>query len=116
MPTSILNDVKLLVGVHSEYSEFDSQIIAAVNAELAVLHDLGVGPSRGIFITGAEETWDYITEDNVLLGFVKECIHLRVTLLFDSLQSNSMKDILTKQLDEMEWRACNYEVDSRGDE
>lgn len=44
---SILTSIKKMLGISKEYTHFDEDLIMHINAALAVLGQLGVGPSIG---------------------------------------------------------------------
>ena len=50
MNDSILNSVKLQLGILPEYTVFDQQLILAINTAFSILHQLGVGPKDGYAI------------------------------------------------------------------
>lgn len=103
MNESILNTVKKLIGLDTEYTQFDADIIIHINSALSVLRQIGVGPEEGFKIQSAAETWDQFMTDTSLYEEVKDYIFLRVKLLFDDLPTNTMTAI-KEQLAEFEWR------------
>ena len=53
MQESILDSVKLSLGIPIEYEHFDSQILLHLNSVLAILPQIGVGPKEGFYVLGA---------------------------------------------------------------
>lgn len=101
---SILTTIKNLMGIPESATEFDGAIIIYINREINVLRQLGVGPNEGYRVTSAEQTWaDYIGDDP-RLDPVKDAIHMRTKILFDSPQSAIVLECLKEQLKEAEWR------------
>lgn len=126
MSTSILTDVKKYLGLDSDYTCFDPDVIIGINSAFANLSDLGVGPEIPFRIEGGDETWDNFINANDwlwdkfnfrtskiidaetikvrLLGFVKEYIPLRTRLMFDPPTSGFVLEAIQKRIDELEWR------------
>ena len=57
MEESILNSVKLSLGVPVEYEHFDQQIMLHLNTVMAILPQLGVGPKEGFYVQDDQTTW-----------------------------------------------------------
>lgn len=101
---SILDSIKKLLGIASDYTNFDTDIIIYINSAFMVLNQLGVGPEEGFKITGKDETWnDYIAdEDN--LEAVKSYIHLKVKIAFDPPLNSTVMEAHKQLISEYEWR------------
>lgn len=111
---SILKTVKKAVGIDPEYkSAFDDVLIMCINASLANLTQLGVGPITGFSITGANEKWSDFLGDDLRLNLVQSFVCLQTTLLFDPPQNGSLLGAVKEQLKELEWR-INVTVDPGG--
>jgi hypothetical protein len=102
--TSILTNVKKLVGLSAEDTSFDPDIMIHINAILAVLTQLGIGPEDGFTIEDAEPTWRDFLADDKLLNMVKTYVYLRVRLLFDPPSTSFVIESLNKQIEELEVR------------
>ena len=88
MDTSILKDVKSVLGIPEEEEHFDLDIIMHINTSLFILYQAGVGPKEGFSIKDDKETWeDYLGEKN--LHAVKTYIYLNVRTLFDPPEGSS---------------------------
>lgn len=108
---SILTSIKKLLGIGEEYTSFDLDITMCINTALAVLTQLGVGPTTGFVITDANTTWnDYLGEDN-RLEMVKMYVYLRTRLMFDPPLSSAVTEVIKSQISEYEWR-INVQVES----
>ena len=107
MASSILNDVKKVLGLDAEYTEFDTDIMIHINSIFMVLNELGVGPSEIFQIDGKDAVWDgfMATKD---LAAVKSYIYLRTKLLFDPPSSSSVQAAMERQIDEFTWRLVNH--------
>ena len=100
---SILTSIKKLLGIMSDYTNFDDDIIIHINTAFAMLNQLGVGPEGGFMIVDANSKWeDYTTEKN--LNMVKTYIYLKVRLLFDPPTSTALIESINRTLSEIEWR------------
>lgn len=119
--TSILLEIKKLLGIDPDYKVFDTDVIVAINSEFMTLNQLGVGPNEGFLITGEKETWkDYfinqwewspfdlvkgvIYERTSNLEAVKSCLHLNARLLFDPPTSSFVLEAMKEMKREYEWR------------
>lgn len=101
---SILTSVKKLLGLESDYTQFDTDIIIAINSALMVLNQLGVGVVTDFKITDASETWsDYLGEDSNIEG-VKTYVYLKVRLIFDPPTSSFVVDSIERLINEYAWR------------
>lgn len=103
---SILTSIKKLLGITEDYTYFDADIIMHINSVLAVLNQLGVGPSKGFLIEDEDAEWKDILGDDARLSLVKSYVHLKVRLLFDPPLSSSVLDAMDRTIKELEWRIC----------
>jgi len=104
MSDSILISVKKVLGLDSEYTAFDQDVIMHTNSALAILSQLGIGSDKGYQITDETGTWQDITEGNLLLNTVKSYVYLRVRMLFDPPTTSFLAKAMEDQLRELEWR------------
>lgn len=100
---SILNSVKSYLGIQSEDTAFDSDILMAINAIMVVLNQLGVGPSSPFVVDSSTQTWEDLLGANPI-GGVREYVNMRVRMLFDPSTNNQIMDALKEQIAEFEWR------------
>ena len=112
---SILTSVKKHIGIEESYEHFDPDIIDAINTALSILTQLGVGDSRGFSISDKTSTWVEFMGDSPNLNMVKTYVYLKVRLIFDPPQSSVVRDAITKNLEELEFR-INVEADKWGKE
>lgn len=101
---SILDSIKKLLGLSSDYDQFDDDLILHINSVFLNLTQLGVGPENGFMITGDGETWDEFIEDDVRLQAVKSYMYLKVKLLFDPPLSSAVIESTNRMIAEFEWR------------
>lgn len=107
---SILTSIKKMLGISEEYTHFDEDLIMHINSALAVLGQLGVGPSEGFFITNKSAVWSDFVHDLSKLQFIKTYVYQKVKLLFDPPQSSAAIQALNESIKEFEWR-INVQVD-----
>ena len=111
MMHSILISIKKLLGIAEDYTHFDTDIIIHINSVFMVLTQLGVGPSEGFSIEGAEETWDDYNKYPTDLQAVKSYMYLKVKLLFDPPTSSAVMESTNRMISEYEWR-LNVDAES----
>ena len=75
-----------------------------------ILTQLGVGPSEGFSIKGAEETWNQFLPEEQQLELVKTYMHMKVKLIFDPPLGSAVIEVMNRQISEFEWR-LNVAVD-----
>lgn len=81
---SILTDIKQsLDGIPDEDKSFDMNILLHINAALARLNQLGIGPDDGFVVTDNTSTWDDFIEDTVMQGLTKQFVLCSVKIGFD---------------------------------
>lgn len=110
---SILNSVKKKCGLDPEImTEFDADIIDAINAGLNVLTQMGIGPDTGFVIHGSTEKWTDFFGDDVRLYACKTYVTDRCRLIFDSASmSGTVVQMIQDRIKEFEWR-MNIVVES----
>lgn len=101
---SILNSIKKLLGIHEEYTHFDSDLIIHINSVFMILNQIGIGPTNGYMITGPESKWSEFLGDDPRLESVKTYVHMRVKLLFDPPMSSAVVEAANRIISELEWR------------
>lgn len=106
MSESILDTIKIMLGLEKDYDVFDTEIVTYINSVLFTLSQLGVGPEEGFSITGSDEVWSNFIDDKSNLIAVQTYIKLKVQLLFDPPSNSFTVDAINKQIDELTWRLC----------
>lgn len=107
---SILTSIKKMLGITEEYTHFDADLIMHINSVFMILTQLGVGPSEGFSIKGAEETWNQFLPEEQQLELVKTYMHMKVKLIFDPPLGSAVIEVMNRQISEFEWR-LNVAVD-----
>lgn len=104
MEASILNTIKKLLGIPSEYTVFDSDVITHINSAFSTLTQLGIGPEEGFMIEDESAEWaDFLADDNQY-NAVKTYIALRVRQIFDPPSTSYLISAFNEQIKELEWR------------
>lgn len=101
---TILTEIKKVLGIAEEYTQFDADIILYINAAFSTLKQLGVGPDAGFSISDDTAEWDDFVEDVAIQSMVKAYISLKVKLMFDLPANSFTQEAIKKQIDEYVWR------------
>lgn len=110
MNDSILDTIKQLLGIQSDYTAFDTDIIVHINSAFMALNQLGVGPTKCFSIDGSEENWAEFVDKSIDLEAVKTYIYLKVRTIFDPPSSSVVMEAMNKNISELEWR-LNVQVE-----
>lgn len=102
--SSILNDVKQMLGVEADYDAFDTDIIININSVFMVLNQLGVGPKECFSIKDELATWESFTQGKIDIEATKTYVYLRTRLLFDPPANSFTISALDNQAKELGWR------------
>lgn len=100
---SILDTIKQLLGISSDQTHFDTDIIVHINRAISRLRRLGVGPAKGYRITDRHGTWNDIIQDSEKLEDVKTFVYLKVKLIFDPPLSSAAVTAMKEEVKELEW-------------
>ncbi len=111
MDDSILNSIKVMLGIEPDYPHFDSQLILFINSTFGILYQLGVGQTTEPFkIADATDTWDdFMKSDQI--DTVKSYVFAKVKLLFDPPSSSFVLSSYQDMIKEFEWR-CNVDAET----
>lgn len=110
MVDSILNSVKIDLGITPDYTHFDDDLIMGINTAFSILTQLGVGPKAGFSISDNTAVWtDFLPEDPKL-EMVKIYVAKKTKLFFDPPTNGPLSEAFNKTLNELEWR-INVAVD-----
>lgn len=110
MDESILDSIKKILGMPSDYDAFDKDLIIHINSIFGVLMQLGVGPKDGFTISDNSATWAEYLGESKELEMVKSYIALKVRLIFDPPTVGAVMEATKEQIKEFEWR-LNVQVD-----
>lgn len=104
MDESILTSIKKILGITETYDSFDTDIIMFINTTFSTLNQIGAGPSEGFFISDETLKWSDYSDNNKLLGFVKQYVYLKVRLVFDPPTLSSVQESYKRISEELEER------------
>ena len=104
MATSILTDVKKVLGLEEAYTAFDPDITMHINSAFSTLNQLGIGPENGFAIVDKTATWDSFIGTNPRYNSVKTYVYLKVRLVFDPPSTSFAIDAMKEMIRETEWR------------
>ena len=101
----ILVSVKKLIGLYEDDDAFDADLIMHINSSFLVLSQLGVGPDEGFYINDDSAVWtDFISDNMLLLNYVKTFVYLKAKLVFDPPSSSIATQSMQEMVREHEWR------------
>ena len=104
MEESILNDIKSMLGLNEGYIVFDTDIVAAINAAIGVLNQIGIGV-EGFFLTSSTQTWsDLLGESRLGFQIIKEYVYMKVRTVFDPPTSGFVMDSYKQLIQDYEYR------------
>lgn len=108
MTDNILESVKTSLGLASDYTPFDAEIITYINTVLGIVNQLGVGTHDYTIDGDNNGSWDEFLADEIAEGNaineVKSYVCKRVQLLFDPPTSGILMEAMKEIIRELEWR------------
>lgn len=107
MEDSILVSIKSLLGLGTEDSPFDLDVMIHINTAFMRLTQLAVGPALGFKITGKEAKWQDFTGGREDLEGVKTYVYQKVRLVFDPPQTSFLLEAVKANITELEWQLNN---------
>jgi len=110
METSILKTVRTSLGILPDFTEFDAELIVAINSALMAVSQLGIGPDGGFYISDDTATWTDLFNSVSNIEAVKSYVILKTKLEFDPPGTSFLIDAYSRQLDELGFRLM-IEVD-----
>lgn len=103
MEESVLITIKKLLGIHSEDTNFDTDIIVLINSAFSRLYTLAVGPSIPFRIQSKDEKWTDFMNGQTEIESVKTYVHLKTKIVFDPPQMGYLVESIKEQIKELEW-------------
>lgn len=103
---SILEDIRLAVGLSKDTSDFDTELIMHINASIGALNQNGVG--RDVLVENTTSVWDDLKDPsqslhNSYFKMVPLFVMLSTKLLFDPPPPSSVQYHQTS-IDQLLWR------------
>ena len=112
---NILSSIKKLLGIPTEETAFDSDIIMHINSVFMILNQLGIGPTDGFTISDDYALWSDFIPDGQNIELVKSYMYMKVRLLFDPPTNSSVLTSMEKTISEFEWR-LNAQAETKMEE
>ena len=112
---NILSSIKKLLGIPTEETAFDSDIIMHINSVFMILNQLGIGPTNGFTISDDYALWSDFIPDGQNLELVKSYMYMKVRLMFDPPSSSAVLSAMEKSISEFEWR-LNVQAETKTEE
>ena len=112
---NILSSIKKLLGIPTEETAFDSDIIMHINSVFMILNQLGIGPSDGFTISDDYALWSDFIPEGQNLELVKSYMCMKVRLMFDPPSSSAVLSAMEKSISEFEWR-LNVQAETKTEE
>ena len=112
---NILSSIKKLLGIPTEETAFDSDIIMHINSVFMILNQLGIGPTDGFTISDDYALWSDFIPDGQNLELVKSYMYMKVRLMFDPPSSSAVLSAMEKSISEFEWR-LNVQSETKTEE
>ena len=109
---SILEEIKKLLGIEREYTQFDTDIIMFINTAIMALNQIGV--CDNFTISGYDDKWSDFLKPDKFEG-AKTYIYLKVRLIFDPPSTSFVIEAINKELSETEWRLSINASEKGGD-
>ncbi len=78
---NILATVKQGLGIASDYTPFDDELLMLINSVFYTLYQIGIGDKP--FIVDSESTWNEFYDDDGVISACKPYASLKTKLLFD---------------------------------
>ena len=107
---SILKTIRTSLGILPDFTDFDLEILVAINSALTAVSQLGIGPDGGFSISDDTATWDDLFDGVTNIEAVKSYIFLKVRLEFDPPGTSFLQTSFNNQLTELAFRLM-VEVD-----
>lgn len=110
LETSILKTIRTSLGILPDFTDFDPELLVAINSALLSVNQLGIGPDGGFTVTDDTATWDELFDGATNIEAVKSYILLTVRLDFDPPGTSFLQESFNRQLTEIAYRLM-IEVD-----
>lgn len=100
---SILITIKGMLGISSDDTTFDIDILVLINSALMVLRQLGIG-SNDFSVSDSTQTWSQLITSGTNLEGVKTYLYLKVRVVFDPPSSSAVLEAFNRVISELESR------------
>lgn len=104
MTDSVLESVKLYLGLEKDYTPFDPQIITIINAGLNNIWQVVQNTNSEVLVKGYETTWGECLSGIFDLSEAQLYLCMYVRLIFDPPSNSFVINSMQRQIDELVWR------------
>ena len=108
--TSILITIRTQLGILPDFTDFDQELLVAINSALMAVSQLGIGPEGGFSISDDTATWADLFDGVSNIEAVKSYIFMKCRLEFDPPGTSFLLSSFNNQLTELAFRIM-VEVD-----
>lgn len=101
--SSILDSIKKVLGIDSEYTVYDEDVMMHANSAFATLQQLHVGPETAFYLESKDQKWNSVItspEFNMIKTYVYQYVRLR----FDPPDKGYELSAIQDTIKELEWR------------
>lgn len=113
MDSVILEDIKRMLGIAPSTTEFDIDIVSAINSAFFTLYQLGIGLHEP-FVVEEDTDWSEL-DTTVPKQALRNYIYLKVKTVFDPPSSSFVAEAMRDRISELEFR-LNIQADNGGGE
>lgn len=100
---SILNSIKKMLGIESDYTAFDTEIIVHINSVFATLEQICPLVPKSFSIADDSTSWSAYIQDKTWITFIKSYMYMKVRILFDP-PAGAVLTAFNEAIKESEWR------------
>jgi len=102
---SVLISTRKVFGLAPDYTAFDTDLLTHINAALAILTQLGIGPPAGMMIEDDTTQWtDLGITPNALMNLCRTYVFLKLRIFFDPPPNKFHLQAVESTLTELEFR------------
>ena len=102
MEENILTSIKTQLAIMPEDESYDRELLIFINAAIARLTQLGVGPVQG-FAVNEYTNWSEFVTDITQTSMIEVYVYLKVKSLFDAPTNSSLAKHMEQQINEYEY-------------
>jgi len=104
MNNSILDDIKKLLGIPSDYDAFNTDLVMHINTVFQNLYEMGFGDTA-FSIDDSSSTWNqFFGYTGLSINSARTYVYLKVKQLFDPPQTSALIEAMNSNIQELEWR------------
>lgn len=109
MEDSILTSTKAVLGIASDYTAFDLDVLTHINAAFSTASQMGIPEDGMVVVTDDLALWSEIPDiTDEIRSLLRTYVLLKVRMLFDPPGTSFLIEAMNKQIHEIEWRLSTY--------